>query len=138
MRLMYALSCWLVLSLPCWAVEIVVHPTVSETQLTTAQLRAIFSIRQSRWADGQMIKVFVLPSDNEHHQKFTRTYLKMFPYQLDAIWHRQRFSGIGGVPVQYSTVEELQAALANTPGAIGYLPQGLRSSALKVVTLYEK
>jgi ABC-type phosphate transport system substrate-binding protein len=116
----------------------VVHPTVSETQLTTAQLRAIFSIRQSRWADGQAIQVFVLPSDNELHHQFSRTYLKMFPYQLDAIWHRQRFSGIGGAPVQYATVEELQAALARTPGAIGYLPDGQRSAGLKVVTLYEK
>ena len=138
MRLLCSLCCLLFLSLPGLAVEVVVHSSVSETQLTTAQLRAIFSMRQTRWADGQAIQVLVLPSETTQHNLFTRNYLKMFPYQLDAIWHRQRFSGIGGTPVQYATVQELQAALERTPGAIGYLPQGSHSAELKVVTLYEK
>jgi ABC-type phosphate transport system substrate-binding protein len=138
MRLWYSLCCLLFLTPPCLAVDVVVHSSVNETQLTTAQLRAIFSMRQTRWADGQTIQVLVLSSETSEHNLFTRNYLKMFPYQLDAIWHRQRFSGIGGTPVQYATVQELQAALERTPGAIGYLPQGSHSVELKVVTLYEK
>lgn len=138
MRLLYGFCCLLLLALPCRAVEVVVHPSVSETQLTTAQLRAIFSMRQTRWADGQAIQVLVLPSDTAEHNSFTRIYLKMFPYQLDAIWHRQRYSGIGGTPQLFPSVDALLNALEQTPGAIGYLPQSTRSAELRVVTLHEK
>jgi len=137
MRLWFVLCCCLLLTLPCRAVEVVVHATVADTQLTTAQLRAIFTMRQTRWSDGQSIQVLVLASDHELHQAFTRKFLKMFPYQLDAIWHRQRYSGIGGSPVLLASVDELRTALSQTPGAIGYLPAGTGTAELKVVTPYE-
>ena len=62
----------------------------------------------------------------------------MFPYQLDAIWDRQRFSGIGSFPVQVQSEEEMLAVLQQTPGAIGYLAAEIRSPALRVVVVHEK
>lgn len=137
MKLLMTLYCCVLLLLPAYAVELVAHAEVTESRLTTSQLRAIFSMRQTRWSDGQPIQVFVLPSDDPHHASFTRQFLKMFPYQLDAIWNRQRYSGIGSTPVIVNSATELQQLLLQTPGAIGYLPAALVSEGLKVVTLYE-
>lgn len=138
MTLLRAFYCLMLLSWPSQAVEVVAHASVSEQQLSTAQLRAIFTMRQTRWADGQPIQVFVLQSADDQHILFSRNYLKMFPYQLDAIWDRQRFSGIGSFPVQVQSEEEMLAVLQQTPGAIGYLATEIRSPALRVVVVHEK
>lgn len=119
------------------AVEVVTHSSVHEQQLTTAQLRAIFTMRQTRWADGQPIQVFVLQSTNEQHVRFSRERLKMFPYQLDAIWDRQRFSGIGSFPVMVNSEEEMLNALMQNPGAIGYLTEDTFSAMLRRVAIDE-
>lgn len=137
MALLRAVYCLLLLSWPAQAVEVVAHASVREQQLNTSQLRAIFTMRQTRWADGQPIQVFVLRSADAQHIQFSRSYLKMFPYQLDAIWDRQRFSGIGSFPVQVNSEEEMLAFLQRTPGAIGYLTAEIRSPALRVVVVHE-
>lgn len=137
MTLLRAFYCFLLFSSPLQAVEVVAHASVSEEQLSTSQLRAIFTMRQTRWADGQPIQVFVLQSADAHHIRFSRSYLKMFPYQLDAIWDRQRFSGIGSFPVQVNSEEEMLAALQQTPGAIGYVATAVRSPTLRVVVVHE-
>lgn len=128
---------WLVLALSLNAVEVVVHPAVAADQLSTAQLRAIFSMRQNRWPDGSAIRVFVLASDDVTHLNFSRQRLQMFPYQLDAIWNRQRFSGIGSFPTQLASEHEMQQALQETEGAIGYLSTSNIPATLKVITLHE-
>lgn len=138
MTLLRAFCCLILLSSPVQAVDVVAHASVSEQQLNTSQLRAIFTMRQTRWADGQPIQVFVLESAHDKHVKFSRSYLKMFPYQLDAIWDRQRFSGIGSFPVKVQSEEEMLAVLQQTPGAIGYLSTEIRSPALRVVVVHEK
>ncbi|KKO46242.1 hypothetical protein WG68_05575 [Arsukibacterium ikkense] len=132
--------CWcllLPLSMSLSAAEVVVHAAVTEQQLSRAQLRAIFSMRQSRWPDGTVIRVFVLASDHPTHINFSRQQLQMFPYQLDTIWNRQRFSGIGSFPTQLLSEEEMQLALQQTPGAIGYLSVGTIPNTLQVITPYE-
>jgi len=122
---------------PLNAVDVVVHPAVAAEQLSSAQLRAIFSMRQTRWPDGAAIRVFVLASDDSTHLNFSRQRLQMFPYQLDAIWNRQRFSGIGSFPTQLTSEQEMQQALQDTEGAIGYLSTGNIPATLKVIRLHE-
>ncbi|WP_333609051.1 substrate-binding domain-containing protein [Arsukibacterium sp.] len=129
--------CLILLAQPLNAVDVVVHPAVSAEQLSSAQLRAIFSMRQSRWPDGTAIRVFVLASDDSTHLNFSRQRLQMFPYQLDAIWNRQRFSGIGSFPTQLASEQEMQQALQDNEGAIGYLSTGNIPATLKVIRLHE-
>ncbi|WP_189483802.1 hypothetical protein [Alishewanella tabrizica] len=138
MKFLCAICCLWLLAWPLHAVEVVAHASVSEQRLSTSQLRAIFTMRQTRWADGQLIQVFVLHSEHEQHLLFSRNYLKMFPYQLDAIWARQRYSGIGSFPIQVTSLLEMQQRLQQTPGAIGYLTTDLMSSDLNVVAINEK
>lgn len=72
------------------------------------------------WPNGQAIKVFVLPSKNNLHQRFSKEILKIFPYQLDRIWNKLTYSGIGIAPTVVDSPEELLKAVISTPGAVGY------------------
>lgn len=112
----------LTLSYPLPAAEVVIsHPDVTTTHLSRNMLRALFSVRATRWPDGQPVQVFVLPDQHPQHRAFVKTRLDMFPYQLRMIWDRSVFSGAGYPPTPVSTAQEMLRQVQRTPGAIGYL-----------------
>ena len=78
-------------------------------------------MRQSRWADNSVITVFVLPNKHVLHRQFTKEHLHIFPYQLDRIWNKLTYSGLGTAPITVETPEELIQEVMQTPGAIGYV-----------------
>lgn len=106
---------------PVLALEIVTHPEVIDNNLTKSQLRRIYTMRQVNWSDNSAITVFVLPSQHVLHQRFAKERLQIFPYQLNRIWHKLTYSGLGVAPTTVQSEEELIQAVIKTPGAIGYI-----------------
>ncbi|MCJ8295173.1 MAG: hypothetical protein MJK15_12260 [Colwellia sp.] len=103
------------------AIEVVTHPQVTQSSLTKSQLRRIYTMRQLSWSDNHAITVFVLPSQHALHQRFAKERLQIFPYQLNRIWHKLTYSGLGVAPTVVKSEQELIQAVTNTPGAIGYI-----------------
>jgi ABC-type phosphate transport system substrate-binding protein len=103
------------------AVDVIAHPSVSESTLTISQLRRIYTMRQTQWPDGQRITVFVLPRHHVLHIQFSKELLEMYPYQLDRIWNKLTYSGLGVAPITVISQIELIDAVKNTPGSIGYI-----------------
>lgn len=104
-----------------YAVDVVVHPSVTESTLSTLQLRHIYTMRQTQWLDGQRITVFVLPRHHALHLQFSKERLEMYPYQLDRIWNKLTYSGLGVAPITVTSPAALIDAVRKTPGAIGYI-----------------
>ena len=103
------------------AQDVVVHPSVRQTEISRNVLRAIFGMRLRTWSSGLPIKVFVLPDNDRQHIKFSKSILHIFPYQLRRAWDRQVFSGTGQSPQEVSSLKEMEKMIADTPGGIGYL-----------------
>ncbi len=103
------------------AIEVVTHHQVIDHSLTKSQLRRIYTMRQLYWSDNSAISVFVLPSQHDIHQRFAKERLQIFPYQLNRIWHKLTYSGLGVAPTIVDSEQELIQAVINTPGAIGYI-----------------
>ena len=118
-----------------YAVEVITHPSVSEPILTTSQLRRIYTMRQIQWPDGRRITVFVLPRQHVLHVRFSKERLQMFPYQLDRIWNKLTYSGLGVAPIMLNTQEDLIEAVRQTPGAIGYVENIKDEEAVHVVKI---
>ena len=116
-----------------FAAVVVTHPAVSMDQLTVTQLRGIYSMRQQNWPDGTPVRVFVLPAKNIIHQNFAKEKLQMFPYQLDRIWQKITYSGLGSAPVVLTSEQQMREMVANTVGAIGYVENPDELSKLKVI-----
>jgi len=110
---------------PAQAVEIITHSGVNQQVLTTSQLRRIYTMRQLHWADDKTITVFVLPNQHELHKHFSKERLQIFPYQLNRIWHKLTYSGLGVAPVVVNSPEALIQAVLKTPGSIGYADEKL-------------
>ncbi len=104
-------------------VAVVHYGTPVTTPISRIRLSSIFSMRLTTWSDGSAIKVFVLPDDNPLNSSFCKQILKLFPHQLRYAWDRLVYSGTGQAPVILSSTQEMENKIANTPGAIGYLPK---------------
>lgn len=104
------------------AAEIIVHATVPMKHISRSTLRAIFAMRMLKWPDGQPISVFVLNDEEPAHAEFCKENLGIYPYQLRDAWDRLVYTGIGQAPQRVTSLEEMKAWIAKTPGAIGYLP----------------
>jgi len=115
------ITCLCCIGASAFAAEVIVNTSVKESTLTTSQLRHIFTMRQTQWSNGQRITVFVLPRHHALHLKFSKERLEMYPYQLDRIWNKLTYSGLGVAPITVTSPEALIDEVRKTPGAIGYI-----------------
>lgn len=133
------MKCLLLASLisvfPLSAATVLVHGSVPLDNLTQAQLRNIFTLRQTLWPDGTPVRVIVMPDSAAVHQRFCREQLRLFPYQLNNIWDKHSFSGTGRRPQQADDNAAMLEFLRTVPGAIGYAEQLSTDPAFKEVRI---
>ncbi len=102
-------------------VQIVVNTSVPTDDMTKVQARRVFSMRQVSWANDSTITVYVMEEHHPTHKVFSTQVLGLFPYQLDRIWNKLVYSGLGEEPIKVKNEQEMLDRISNTPGAIGYL-----------------
>ena len=117
------------------AVDVIVNRDVALPQISENTLRAIYTLRQTRWPDGRPIHVFVLADDDPLHAEFAKSLLGMYPYQLRQIWDQMTFSGMGQAPVQLPSQAEMLRRVAATPGAIGYVAAPIGNEHVSVLPI---
>lgn len=127
--------CTVWLSVPAKAVDVIAHPSVASARLSVLHAKAMFSMRQTRWPDGQRAWVFVLPDAHPTHSAFSKEVLNLYPYQLRQTWDRQVYSGTGQAPIEVATEEEMLNRVANTPGAIGYVRKVNPHDPVRVISV---
>lgn len=104
------------------AVEVIMNATNSEELLQGYyDIRSIYSMRTRYWANGEKIRVFVLPDNNTLHKKFVKQKLHMFPHQLRRTWDRMTYRGTGQPPVTVDSTAEMLEKIKHTKYSIGYI-----------------
>lgn len=119
------------------SMEVIVNQSVNSEELTTAQLRRIYTMRQVSWSDGSPIVVYMLPSKHPIHQQFSKDVLRIFPYQLDRIWNKLIFSGLGVAPNVVATKELLIEKVSSVTGAIGYVDELEEEGDVQLIIIKE-
>lgn len=114
------------------ATEIVVNQSVTADINSLHKTRAIFTMRQRFWPNGETIKVYTLADNHILHKQFTKHNLHMFPHQLRRVWDRMVFSGTGQAPVELDSEEEMLEKIATTPNAIGYLSREPKNEKIRL------
>lgn len=134
-------SCALLISWPCLvysaqnaaqgsttSVLLALNPLPYRQSLQLNEARAIFTMRVKHWPDGSDITVFVLPDQNDLHQRFVKQVLQLLPHQLRRHWNRLVYTGIGRAPIAVSSEADMRQKLLTTPGSIGYLPHNTNTT----------
>ncbi|WP_236701213.1 hypothetical protein [Thalassomonas viridans] len=117
------------------SVEVIVNSSVPQKQLSASHLRRIFTVRHRQWANDLPIKVFVLAKNNATHKNFCLQKLEVFPYQLEKIWGKLLFSGLGEPPLVLTDEKEMIEMVRKTPGAIGYVDSLPQNSGVEIMKM---
>lgn len=100
---------------------VVVNKTSYTSDLSTQELRSLFTLKRRVWSDGTSVQLVTLKIQNDSHHDFIKTVLKLFPYQVTRLWERQVFSGSALSPLQVDTYADLITEVGNHPGTLGYI-----------------
>jgi ABC-type phosphate transport system substrate-binding protein len=101
-------------------VVLVVNKNVRISQIRDADLRAIFTGEQSRFADGSHA-VPVTLKGGPVHEVFLKKHLGKNPDDFRAQWRKAVFTGQGAMPKTFDSESALIVYVSATPGAIGYV-----------------
>ena len=119
--------CWAILpfsplnALAEEAVVVIANKDVPSEKLTPDKIKKIFLGEVMNWENNEVITV-VLLGDETVHKEFIHKYIKRTPAQFLNVWRRNLFTGKGAMPTQMDNIDDLIKYVANTKGAIGYVP----------------
>jgi ABC-type phosphate transport system substrate-binding protein len=125
MRKARCLMLLLLASLGSWSaagaqdVVLVANKSVKISEITNADLRAIFMGTKTRFADGSHA-VPVTLKGGPAHEVFLKHYVGENPEEFRSQWRKVVFTGQGAMPRAFDSESALIEYVAATPGALGY------------------
>ena len=120
---------WLALCLLLWpamapaadeAIAVIVAPGHAKG-LKKEDLTLIFKRKKHFWNDGSKTQPVNLPASNPFRRAFSQAVLGASPEELEKYWNDIYFHGISP-PFVLSSEQAIMHFVAETPGAIGYVP----------------
>jgi hypothetical protein len=100
-------------------VVLVANKGVMISEITGADLRAIFLGTKTRFADGSHA-VPVTLKGGPVHEVFLKNYVGDDPAGFRSQWRKLVFTGQGAMPKAFDSESALLDYVAATPGAVGY------------------
>lgn len=116
-------------------VVIVANRGVSISQISSMQLRDIFTGVRSRLDDGSRA-IPVLLKGGPAHEVFLRNHVGDNPEEFRTRWRKAVFTGQGSMPREFASESALLDYVAATPGAIGYVSRVSNPSDVKVLIVF--
>lgn len=105
------------------------------TTLSQAQIADIFLGKATRFPDGTLATPLDQNEDSPARERFYARFTGKSPAQVKAHWAKIIFTGRGRPPRQLPGGPEVRRAVAEIPGAIGYIDAGLVDSSVRVISL---
>jgi ABC-type phosphate transport system substrate-binding protein len=99
---------------------LVANEGVPISEITDADLRAIFLGTRTRFADGSHA-VPVTLKGGAVHEVFLKKHVGEGPEEFRSQWRKVVFTGQGAMPKAFDSESSVLEYVAATPGAIGYV-----------------
>jgi hypothetical protein len=113
-------------------VVLVANKGVRISEITYADLRAIFMGTRTRFADGTHA-VPVTLKGGPVHEVFLRNHVGEGPEEFRSEWRKVVFTGQGAMPKAFDSESALLEYVAATPGAVGYVSRISSRDGVKVL-----
>jgi hypothetical protein len=101
-------------------IVVVANKGVQISEISDADLRAIFMGTRTRFADGSHA-VPVTLKGGPAHEVFLKNHVGESPEEFRTQWRKQIFTGLGAMPKAFESESALIEYVAGTPGAVGYV-----------------
>ena len=115
-------------------VIIVANKDVSVSQISSAELRDIFTGARSRFRDGSRA-IPVTMKGGPAHEVFLIKHVGVTPDEFRTIWRKAVFTGQGAMLKDFTTEAALLEYISVTPGAIGYVTRTPSRDSVKIINV---
>ena len=113
---------------------IITHQNVTDS-LKKDEIKEIFLGKKTRWKDNSAI-LFVVLTDDTVYLTFLKDYVGKTIFQYVNYWKQQVFTGKGRMPKSFANSKDVMQFVADTPGAISFVPeQDVDSKLVKRITV---
>ncbi len=112
---------------------VVVSTAVPVSQLSAAELEAIFTSSKRTWPDGSNIGAFSYAPNSEVRRTFDKVVLRMSAEEVAKYWIDQRVRGGAPPPRQVPDPALALRLVAKLPGSVAYVPSSMVNAGVKVV-----
>ena len=114
-------------------VVLVANKSVQISEISAADLRAIFVGAKTRFADGSHA-VPVILKGGAVHEVFLKKHIGQDPETFRAQWRKEVFTGEGAMPKICDSEAALLEYVAATPGAVGYVSRISPQDRVKAIS----
>ena len=114
--------------------RIVANNDVHVSTLTKKEVSDLFMKKTSRWQNGTS----VVPVDQQSgnvREEFSKTVYGKPAAAVKSYWNQQIFSGRDVPPVEKLSDAEVLSFVRATPGAVGYVSDGVPTSGVHVIPI---
>jgi hypothetical protein len=113
-------------------VVLVANRSVQISEITDSDLRAIFTGKKTRFADGSHALPVTLKG-GAAHEVFLKNHLGEGPEEFRAQWRKLVFTGQGAMPISFNSESALIEYVAVTPGAVGYASRASGRDGVRIL-----
>jgi ABC-type phosphate transport system substrate-binding protein len=115
-------------------VVVIANSSVKSTEVSTADLRDLFTGTTSTFKDGSHVTPVLLKSGTVNDD-FLTLYVGKSDAAFRASWRSLLFSGQGVMPRTLDTEAAVVEYVAHTPGAVGYIARSTPHEGVKVLAV---
>lgn len=113
--------------------KVIANPSVSVSDVSTDDLKAVFLGTKSSLGDSHVTPV--LEKSGPAHEAFLRECVGKTDAALNTYYRSLVFTGKGSMPKTVGSDEEVAEYVAKTKGAIGYVGAGASPAGVKVLAV---
>ena len=102
------------------------------SELTAKEVKNIYLGKKTVWSDGSHITVYTC-TESSVNAPFMKEMVRKTAQQYATYWKKSLFTGTGLPPMNFDSEEEVKAAVAAKPGAIGYISAAALDEKVKML-----
>ena len=112
--------------------KVIANPSVGATSISADELKGVFLVTKTSLNDGSHVEP-VLMKGGAVHDAFLKEYLGKTDSSLQVYYRSLVFTGKASMPKTLGSDAEVEAYVAKTKGAIGYVSSGAAAAGVKVL-----
>ena len=114
---------------------VISHQKGSPPAMKKSELRSIFLGEKQRWRNGQKIVIALMKTNTEAGKGICEKVYDMSSDDVKKYWLALVFQGKAEAPAFFNSITELQAFVAENPGAIGIVDASVAPANTQVVLI---
>jgi hypothetical protein len=112
--------------------KVIANPGISETSISADELKGVFLMTKTSLHDGTHVEP-VLLKGGAAHASFLKEYLGKTDSALETYYRSLVFTGKAAMPKILASDAEVEAYVAKTKGAVGYVSASSAASGVKTL-----